>query len=149
MAKKRKSGRKTTTFLLALVASVLVLIGVFAPAVKVPLYAQLSYFDLAGNASLVLMLAVVLVPISLKAKLRLLVPVLVLVSWAALLYPIYETQLSDAGVVSSVGGAISAPFRSMAGDVLRQITGYSWGGIPLLLGLLSLTWVAVRSVKNR
>ena len=124
-----------------------ILVGVFAPALRVEVYGDVSFFDAfeAPGAALVVVAAASLFAVARRTPswLRWLAPA----AWLALLWPMLGSRLwpHDDNVFTQLQDALQSRLSDTVSDALLHVSEFSWGPWLLLSGCVLLTVAAFRA----
>jgi hypothetical protein len=145
MAETRRRSEHTPTIL----GCLLVLAGVYAPALEVEVYGRVSYMEIGGLPPVLLLGAALVALISILLRLSIGLKVSALTLWVALAWPFARSRLDELvddseGTLQDLGQAVTDGLNEVATDAVLQISSVSYGVFVLLGGCLLVTWGAFR-----
>ena len=132
------------------ISAVMLVVGVFLPLTKLPIYGDVSYHRVAAIESYMVITFALTAPILLFTKNIKLIGILPVGIWLALLLPAIKSlfQSKDSGFFGEVGDKASSVMTEFSADLFLNIAEFSWGGVIFILGLLGFTASCVmRSMK--
>jgi hypothetical protein len=125
-------------------------VGAFAPAVVVDFYGPISLHDLAPLQALLVAAAGVTAFVAAPLRRTGWVRPAALVAWIGVLLPLLRRWLEPqddsflGGLSRAANEAFGDPLTQALADVALEYAGLSWGGAPLLGGLLLVSVAAWR-----
>ncbi|MCG8507548.1 MAG: hypothetical protein MI755_23290 [Sphingomonadales bacterium] len=133
--------------LLTYLGGLMVVVGAFAPLVKLPAIGAVSYYDAANPEVFLLILFAALGPVFIiiqRTAPTALSPVGV---WLVLLWPVIQSLTSerDEGLIGRATRTVTDPLETYAANLFTNITELSWGGFVLLVGAVILTVGGIRT----
>ncbi len=139
-----KSGRGWT--LPALLGGAGLIVGAFAPAAIVDYYGEVSLHDVAETQALLVVLAGAAALVGAVVRRPGWIGPAALVAWIGVLLPLIRNWLAprDEGFFDRLGRAATESVGDALGEIALEMTKLSWGGAPLLGGLLLVTVAAWR-----
>ena len=132
------------------ISVVMLVVGIFLPLTKLPIYGDVSYNRVASIESYMVIMFALLAPVLLFIKKTKFIKIPPVGVWLVLLLPAIKSlfQSKDSGFFGELGDKASSVMTDFAADLFLNITEFSWGGVIFIIGLLGFTASCVmRSMK--
>jgi len=126
------------------------MVGAFAPAVVLEFWGEVSLHDVAETQALLVALAGAAAAVAALLRRPGWIRPAAILAWIGVLLPVIRNGLAPRDdsffgeLGRSMGDAFTRSVSDALGEVALDLTSLSWGGAPLLGGLLLLTVAAWR-----
>ena len=151
--KRRHSGNsraprpgKVRVAIVGTLGAVCVIVGSFAPMVRVQRVGTLRYWDMAGLEAVTLLASAILTLYVVLQRRHGFLTLTTVTQWGSVFYPYFASYLRPrATFVNRVRRAVSDTFTDMATDtfVTSSMVHPQWGMVVFVVGLILVTFAAV------